>query len=101
MVLLEVYHSVCFSFGFFCFLSDREATEVVCLLSMLEEFGFAVLSMGELVRDICVWSPNPSERIYCRVGFFCSWGKDNLYGEGSFTCMLAVQILRQKTLEGG
>ena len=62
--LIRFENSVSFSFGFCRHLSIGEKTEVASLLSLLEACIFR-----EGRRDVCIWSPNPSEGFSCKSFF--------------------------------
>lgn len=53
-----------FSFGFRCSLSNRKATDVATLLSLLEDHPFG---LGR--RDVRFWRPNPLEGFSCKSFF--------------------------------
>ncbi|TYK09969.1 calpain-type cysteine protease DEK1 [Cucumis melo var. makuwa] len=59
-------NSCSFSFGFRRALSDRETSNVVALISLLESHSFR---LGR--RDVTVWSPFPLEGFLCKSFFQC------------------------------
>ena len=57
--LVSLENPASFSCGFCCNLTNREATKVASLLSLLEGCIFR-----EGRRDVRVWSPNPSKSLF-------------------------------------